>query len=100
MSSLDIAPLPEDAAEKYSLGRRRRRRYQTPFRRVGLCTFWRLGFRQSSFRHITRVPQHLVPYAWTRPLVSWPALVPFTFQIQYSQQTQRCSSNLPTEQGI
>ena len=63
------------------------------FRRVGLCTFWRLGFRQSSFRHITRVSQHPVPNAWTRLLVGWHAVVPFTFRIQVSHQTQGCSSN-------
>jgi hypothetical protein len=28
-----------------------------------LCINWRLEFRQSSFRHITRVPQRLASYA-------------------------------------
>jgi len=41
---------------------------------------WRLGFKQSSFRHITRVPQRAAPNAWARPPVSWHALVPFTFR--------------------
>ena len=35
--------------------RRGRRRLQASFRRASNCTFWRLGFRQSSFRHITRI---------------------------------------------
>jgi len=41
---------------------------------------WRLGFRQSSFSHIARVPSARRPYASARPLVSWHALVPFTFR--------------------
>jgi hypothetical protein len=39
---------------------------------------WRLGFRQYSFRHITRVPQRIVLNIWTRPLIYWHATVPFT----------------------
>jgi hypothetical protein len=31
----------------------------------------------AQFRHITRVPQRTTPYAWTWPLVSWHALVPY-----------------------
>src|SRR4051794_24787505 len=100
MSLLDIAPLPEDVAGPRSADHRRRRRYQTSFRRVRSRTFWRLGFRQFSFRRITRVPQRIVPYVWTRPLVSWHALVPFAFRLQVSQQTQRYSSNLsPLRRG-
>src|SRR5205814_3032347 len=44
------------------------------------CTFWTLGFRRSSFRHITRVPQRTAPNAWARPLVRWHAVVPFPFR--------------------
>jgi hypothetical protein len=54
---------------------------------------WRLGFRQSSFSHIARVPSARRPYASARPLVSWHALVPFTFQIQVSHQTQKYPPN-------
>jgi hypothetical protein len=54
---------------------------------------WRLGFRQSSFSHIARVPSAHRPYASARPLVSWHALVPFTFQIQVSHQTQEYPPN-------
>src|SRR6185312_871829 len=58
-------------------------------------------FRQSSFRPITRVPQSTVPNAWTRPLVSWHALVPFTFRIQVSHQTQEPPFEfLPADPGI
>ena len=57
------------------------------------CIFWRLGFRQSSFRHITRVPQRAVPDAWARPPVSWHAVVPFTFRIQVSHSTQEPPSS-------
>ena len=35
--------------------RRDRRRLQASFRRGTSYPFWRLGFRQSSFRHITRI---------------------------------------------
>jgi hypothetical protein len=60
-----------------------------------------LGFRQSSFRHITRVPQRLAPYAWARSLLSWHAIVPFTFQIQVSHQTQEPPFEfLPAAPGI
>ena len=76
-------------------------RLQASFRRMGRCIVWRLGFRQSSFRHITRVPQRPAPYAWTRPLISWQALVPLTFRRQVSHQTQKPPSKfLPTELGI
>src|ERR1019366_2002290 len=33
-------------------------------------------------------PQYAAPNAWARPLVSWHALVPFTFRLQVSHQTQ------------
>ena len=49
------------------------------YRRVRSRTIWRLGFRQSSFRHVTRVPQRLVPYVWTRPLVPGMLLSPSPF---------------------
>ena len=55
----------------------------------------RLGFRQSSFNHIARVPSARRPYASARPLVSWHALVPFTFQIQVSHQTREYPPNSP-----
>src|SRR5664279_3986532 len=65
------------------------------FRRVWNCTFWELGFRQSSFRHITRAPQCAAPGTWARPLVQWHAVVPFLFRGQVSHRTQRSfSSNL------
>jgi hypothetical protein len=41
------------------------------------------------------------PYAWARPLLSWHALVPFTFRIQVSHQTQKPPSEfLPAAPGI
>jgi len=42
--------------------RRARHRFQRSFRRMGTCIDWRLGFRQSSFRHITRVPPARRPW--------------------------------------
>ena len=46
---------PEDYGMLLQFRRRDRRRLQASFRQVFTCTFWRLGFRQSSFRHITRI---------------------------------------------
>jgi hypothetical protein len=52
-------------------------------------------------RHIPRVPQRADPNAWARPLLSWHALVPFTFRIQVSHQTQEPPSGfLPAALGI
>jgi hypothetical protein len=77
------------------------RRFQTYFRRMGPCIFWRLGFRQSSFRHIARAPRCAVPYVWTRPPVSWHAVVPFTFRIQVSHSAQEPPFEfLPAMPGI
>ena len=61
--------------------RRDRRRLQASFRRGTSYPFWRLGFRQSSFRHITRISRRAAPYAWARPPVSWHAIVPFAFRL-------------------
>jgi hypothetical protein len=41
-------------------------RFQASFRWAWFCAFWRLGLRQSSFRHITRAHRLLAPYAWAR----------------------------------
>ena len=72
-----IAPAPQRIAASTCLPcGRGRRRLQASFRRVPDCAFWRLGFRQSSFRHITRIPRRTAPYAWARSPVSWPANFP------------------------
>ena len=81
--------------------RRRRHRFQASFRWMDHCIFWRLGFRQFSFRHVARVPQRIAPYAWTRSLVGCHAVFPLAFRRQVRHQTQEHSSKfLPTEQGI
>jgi hypothetical protein len=46
---------PEDYGMLLQFRRRDRRRLQASFRRGTSYPFWRLGFRQSSFRHITRI---------------------------------------------
>src|SRR6266542_541508 len=90
MSLPDIAPAPQRiTAGSQEPCRRGRRRLQASFRRAGSCTFWRLGFRQSSFRHIARISRHVIPYAWAWPPVFWHATVPFAFQIRVSHQIQR-----------
>ncbi len=70
--------------------------------RCGSCTFWRLGLRQSSFRHITRIPRRAAPYAWTRPPVSWHAIFPFSpFGSWVSHQIQRpLLPSLPATRAI
>jgi hypothetical protein len=93
MSSLDIAPHPEGAPARVRDRRRMRRRFRVSFRRAGICTIWRLGFRQFSFHHIARVPRRTVPDTWTRPPVSCHALVPLTFRRQVRHQTQGNPSN-------
>jgi hypothetical protein len=64
-----------------------------PFRRAGICTFWRLGFKQFSFHRIARASRRTVPDTWTRSPVFWHALVPLTFQRRVSHQTQGHPSN-------
>jgi len=71
------------------------------FRRMRPSISWRLGFRQSSFRPITRVPRRAASNAWARPPLQWHAAVPFTFRIQVSHRTQEPPSEfLPAEPGI
>ena len=67
---------PEDCSERPSISRRGQRRLQASFRRAFTCAFWRLGFRQSGFRHITRISRCATPDAWTWPPVSWHAIFP------------------------
>jgi hypothetical protein len=93
MSSLDIAPHPESAPARVRDRHRMRRRFRVSFRRAGICTIWRLGFRQFSFHHIARVPRRTVPDTWTRPPVSCHALFPLTFRRQVRHQTQGNPSN-------
>jgi hypothetical protein len=72
-----IDPAPRRIAASDRLSRRRdRRRLQASFRRAFTCTFWRLGFRQSGFRRITRISRCAVPDTWARPPVSWHAIFP------------------------
>src|SRR5215467_4921705 len=47
--------VPEDYGMLLQIRRRDRRRLQASFRRGTSYPSWRLGFRQSSFRHITRI---------------------------------------------
>jgi hypothetical protein len=93
--------VPEVALAPYTCQCRTRRRFQVLFRRMSDRIFWRLGFRQSSFRHITRVPQHPAPCTWTQSLLSWHAIVPVTLRIKVSHQTQEPPSEfLPALPGI
>ena len=63
-------------------------------------TFRRLGFRQSSFRHMARIPRRTAPYAWARSPVSWPA-IPLAFGSRVSHQIQRrLLQSLPATRAI
>jgi hypothetical protein len=93
MSSLDIAPHPESAPTSGRDRCRTRHRLRVSFRRAGICTIWRLGFRQFSFHRIARVPRRTVPDTWTRPPVSCHALFPLTFRRQVRHRTQGHPSN-------
>jgi len=67
MPGQGIAPAPQRiAAGPRAPCGRGRRRFQASFRRALFRAFWRLGFRQSSFRHIARISRRTVPYAWAR----------------------------------
>ena len=67
MPGQGIAPAPRRiAAGPRAPCGRGRRRFQASFRRALFRAFWRLGFRQSSFRHIARISRRTVPYAWAR----------------------------------
>ena len=67
MPGQGIAPAPQRiAAGPRAPCGRSRRRFQASFRRALFRAFWRLGLRQSSFRHIARISRHTAPYAWAR----------------------------------
>ena len=77
MPSLGIAPAPRRiAARPVTSHRRGRRRLRVRFRRARNCAFWRLGFRQSGFRHITRASRRKAPCTWALPPVFWHAVFP------------------------
>jgi hypothetical protein len=73
---------------------------QTSFRWMAACVFWRLGFRQSSFHHFPRVPQHPTPVRLDATAAFLACSCPFTFRIQVSHQTQEPPSEfLPDAPG-
>ena len=76
MPSLGIAPGSEGCTDLVPYRSQSRHRFQASFRWMRTSIFWRLGFKQSSLRHITRATQSTVPNAWTQPLVSWHAIFP------------------------
>jgi hypothetical protein len=101
MPSLGIAPVPGGTPAIWSCGCRAGTGFMRLSGRGGIYPFWRLGFRQYSFSHITRVFPARRPYALARPLVSWHAIVPFTFRILSKPSDPGISSKfLPAEPGI
>src|SRR3984957_18194278 len=76
MPSLGIAPAPEDCGARPLIAPQGRHRLQASFRQAFTCAFWRLGFRQSGFRRITRISRRAAPNTWARPPVSWHAIFP------------------------
>ena len=79
---------PKVAPAEPSSRRQRRHRFQVPFPADVNCIRWRLGFKQSSFRHITRVPRRTVPAAWPGRRFPGMLLSPSPFGIRVSHQTQ------------
>jgi hypothetical protein len=61
MPSQGIAPCSEGCVGKSGIPTQGTAPVQTSFRWMAACIVWRLGFRQSSFHHIPRVPQHPQP---------------------------------------
>jgi hypothetical protein len=59
------APEVAPALEPYRC--RTRRRFHTSFRRMLVCIFWTLGFRQSSFHHVAQVEQRPIFDVFTMP---------------------------------
>src|SRR5579862_1911332 len=101
MPSLGIAPAPRRCTREILTRAQGRHRFHASFRREPSFTFWRLGFRQSSFNHIARAFPAPRPYALARPLVYWHAIVPFTFRILSKPSGPGISSEfLPAEPGI
>ena len=101
MPSLGIAPVPGGAPAIWSCGCRAGAGFMRLSGEGGVYPFWRLGFRQCSFSHITRVFPAPRPYASARPLVSWHAIVPFTFRILSKPSDPGISSKfLPAKPGI
>jgi hypothetical protein len=77
-----------------------RRRFQASFGRTVDCMFWRIGFRQSSFRHITRVPLHPAPIRLRTVAVFLAGCHSLHLWVQVSHQTQEPpSKSLPTHRG-
>ena len=77
-----------------------RRRFQASFGRTVDCMFWRIGFRQSSFRHITRVPLHPAPIRLRTVAVFLAGCRSLHLWVQVSHQTQEPpSKSLPTHRG-
>ena len=80
MSLSDIAQLPEVAAGSTTTCRRDLHRFQASFRWAGQLRRWRLDFKQSNFRHITRVLRLLASYALAREPVNGMLLSPYSFE--------------------
>ena len=79
-----------------------RHRFQASFRRACSCTFWRLWYRQSSFSHAARVPQH-ARFIRLNTTVAFLACYgpPSPFRIEVSHQTQEPPFEfLPAAPGI
>ena len=70
------------------------RRFHAHFRRATSCTCWGLGFRQYSFNHIARVPQHPAPaHGHGRCFPGMLVFPGLPFRAQVSHQTQEYPPN-------
>jgi hypothetical protein len=103
MALSDIAPAPRRiTAGKSSPCGRGRHRFQASFRWVAICTFWRLGFKQSSLYLIARVFPARRPDAWARPPVYWHAAVPGHFSVHglAIRPTEHLLQSVPAARAI
>ena len=82
--------------------RRERYRFQASFRQALRYTFWRLGFRQSSFRHIARIfPAHRPIRLGTTAGFLACCFPRSPFRVRVSHQIQRhLLSSLPAARAI
>ena len=93
MPSLGIAPRPGGVPGTWSSGNRAGAGSMRISGGRQIYTCWRLGFRQYSFNHIARVPQHPAPAHGHGRCFPGMLLSPAAFRLQVSHQTQEYPPN-------
>jgi hypothetical protein len=75
-TSLVSLHAPEVARAALGYRRRAWHRFQTSFRRMFVCIFWTLGFKQSSFHHVAQVEQRPTFDVFAMPAALLPCCCP------------------------